>query len=302
MQEGATGRATFRGLRRGLVPDLGSCLTRPSRLCIIPLVHTRWGDSGRRSGRATLRVAWCFCIFALLLLALPAWAAPEQITLKVARLPMKENRDVSSRAEWAIVDRFLQLHPNIHLEAFRGIDLPGLPMVGPSMAMAGGVAPDVIYVNFRISDSYIEQKFLYPLDEYMDKWAKEENLKERINPAVWQVIKRPGPDGKTHVWALPYGTYVMTLQYRKDLFRKAGLDPDRPPKTWDELYEYAQKLTVPEKSQYGLDLIGGQASGWYWINFLWSAGGDAVRQDKQGEWRAAFNDKAAVDALSSIRS
>ncbi len=86
----------------------------------------------------------------------------------------------------------------------------------------------------------------------MDKWAKEENLKERINPAVWQVIKRPGRDGKTHVWALPYATYVMTLNIAKTCSGKPVWTPNRPPKNWDELYDYAQKLTIPEKGQYGL--------------------------------------------------
>jgi len=261
-------------------------------------VHVSWGHSRPLRCRVAANAAWCCLCLALALFAGPAWSAGQDtITLKVARLPLKENRDVTSRAEWAIVERFLELHPNIRLEVFRGMEVPGLPMVGPSMAMAGGVAPDVIYVNFRISDSYIQQQFLYPLDEYMEQWAKEENLNERINPAVWPVIKRPGRDGKTHVWSLPYTTYVMTLVYRKDLFRQAGLDPDRPPKDWNELYQYAKKLTIPEKGQYGMNLIGGPAAGWYFINFLWSAGGDAVRQDKDGEWRACFNDAGAVEAL-----
>ena len=124
--------------------------------------------------------------------------------------------------------------------------------VGPLLAMAGGVAPDVLYVNFRISDSYIQQKFLYPLDDYVEQWAKEEDLSERIYPPVWQVIKREG-----HIWAIPYQTYVITLQYRKDLFREAGLDPNRPPRNWDELFEYAKKLTYPEKGQYGLGIAAG---------------------------------------------
>ena len=40
-------------------------------------------------------------------------------------------------------------------------------------AMAGGIAPDVMYVNFRISETYISQGFLYPLDDYIAKWEKE---------------------------------------------------------------------------------------------------------------------------------
>jgi len=41
----------------------------------------------------------------------------------------------------------------------------------PSSVVAGGVAPDVMYVNFRQSDSYISQGFLAPLDEEVKGWA-----------------------------------------------------------------------------------------------------------------------------------
>jgi len=230
-------------------------------------------------------------VASVVLLALPCQAKP--ITLRVARLPLKESRDIGSRAQWAIVERFMELHPDTKVESFVGMQAPGLEMdVGPLMAMAGGVAPDVLYVNFRISDSYIQQQFLYPLDDYVAQWAKEEDLSQRIHPAVWPVIKREG-----HVWAIPYGTLVMALVYRKDLYREAGLDPERPPETWDQLFEYAKALTKPEKGQYGINLFGGPQASWYFINFLYSAGGQAVRQDADGQWRAAFNDQAAVEAL-----
>lgn len=38
------------------------------------------------------------------------------------------------------------------------------------------------------------------------------------------------------------------VMYRKDYFEEAGLDPSKPPKTWDELYEYAKKLAVLDAS------------------------------------------------------
>ncbi len=220
-----------------------------------------------------------------------AYAGP--VVLRVWDLPATDARSVPDKARLAIVQRFLDLHPNIRLEGTRTLQVPGMNMeAGPLLQMAGGVAPDVIYVNFRISDSYLQQKFLYPLDEYYKQWAREEDLSERIYPPVWQVIKREG-----HIWAVPYGTVVMTLQYRKDLFREAGLDPDRPPRNWDELWEYAKKLTIPEKGQYGLQVDRGSQASWKFINFLWSAGGEAVKQDKHGQWRAVFNDEAAVTAL-----
>jgi multiple sugar transport system substrate-binding protein len=55
-----------------------------------------------------------------------------------------------------------------------------------------------------------------------------------------------------HTWAVPVFGMVQMLWYRKDLFRKAGLDPDAPPKTWDELMADAQKLTGDGK--YGIGI------------------------------------------------
>ncbi|MCC6484924.1 MAG: extracellular solute-binding protein [Armatimonadetes bacterium] len=223
----------------------------------------------------------------------PVCRAAEPVTVRVWSLPAKDARSVPEKASLAIVQRFLELHPDIRLEGTRGLQVPGMNLeAGPLLQMAGGVAPDVIYVNFRISDSYLQQKFLYPLDDYFKQWAKEEDLSDLIYPPVWQVIKREG-----HIWAVPYATLVMTLQYRKDLFREAGLDPEHPPQNWDELWDYARKLTIPEKGQYGLQVDRGSQAAWKFINFLWSAGGDAVKQDSRGQWRAVFNDDAAVTAL-----
>ena len=223
-------------------------------------------------------------------------AAPkkqDQLVLRVWALPLKEDRSIPQKANWAIVQRFMELHPEIKLEGFRGITAPGLDQeVGPLLAIAGGVSPDVLYVNFRISDSYITQGFLYPLDDYVKQWAKEEDLSKRIYAPVWPVIKRKG-----HVWAIPFQTYVMAMAYRKDLFREAGLDPERAPKNWDELYEYAQKLTIPDKGQYGMAVFSGPHASWWFVEFLWSAGGEAVKEMPDGSWRAVFNDDAAVTAL-----
>ena len=36
--------------------------------------------------------------------------------------------------------------------------------------------------------------------------------------------------------------------YRKDYFKEAGLDPNSPPETWEELYDYAKKLVVMDDS------------------------------------------------------
>ena len=75
-----------------------------------------------------------------------------------------------------------------------------------------------------------------------------------------KVIKKedifPGPlssvtwDGK--IYGIPRGANTIALYYNADMFKAKGLDPDNPPKTWDELYAAAKKLNDPAKNIYGL--------------------------------------------------
>src|SRR6266511_4782527 len=115
------------------------------------------------------------CLFLpafILLLTLSPASAQEKVTVKLWELPRRDVRTVEERANLAVMKRFLELHPNVDLQGFRGVTAPGLSMDSqPLLAMAGGVAPDVMYVNFRQSDSYISQGFLAPLDDYVKRWA-----------------------------------------------------------------------------------------------------------------------------------
>ncbi|WP_404403511.1 ABC transporter substrate-binding protein [Pelagibacterium halotolerans] len=66
----------------------------------------------------------------------------------------------------------------------------------------------------------------------------------------------PGPlasvtwDGK--LYGVPKATNTIALYYNKDMFEAAGLDPNDPPETWDELVEAARALNDPENNVYGL--------------------------------------------------
>ncbi len=221
-----------------------------------------------------------------------------RVILKVFALPDPKSTSAFDLAEMAVVEAFKAKYPTIELRQFSGITVEGMSWdSAPLLAIAGGVAPDILYVNFRQSHTYIQNHFLYPMDEF----AAGESVQDmdfRVAGPVWPVIKRNGPEGVTHLWALPYGTLVRTLVYRKDLFAKAGLDPDKPPRTWDELLSCAKKLTLPEEGIFGLQLSGSFFVAWDWLGLIWSAGGEAFRTDpKTGQWYACFNDAPAIDAL-----
>lgn len=57
-------------------------------------------------------------------------------------------------------------------------------------------------------------------------------------------------------WAVPIYGMTFVLWYRRDIFEKAGLDPDRPPKTWDELLAYCEHLKKSGVIEYPIAVPG----------------------------------------------
>ncbi|BCH66565.1 ABC transporter substrate-binding protein [Agrobacterium vitis] len=66
----------------------------------------------------------------------------------------------------------------------------------------------------------------------------------------------PGPlasvTWKGHYFGVPKATNTIALYYNRDMFKAKGLDPLKPPQTWDELLAAARKLNDPAKNVYGL--------------------------------------------------
>lgn len=188
---------------------------------------------------------------------------------------------------------------SIEVEPFTGIKVEGAEV--DLLAIAGGIAPDVLYINFRKSDSYIQNNFLYPLDKREDGYlaAMTEDEREfRIHPSLWPVIDRKGPDGR-HVWALPYGGALgKVLLYRKDLFDRYRVPHPTVDWTWEDLLSAARRLTDPKRGTYGIQLHRGKQESWYWVTYLWSAGGDVMEYDRDADqWRCVFGSPAGVEAL-----
>ncbi|MEI6563523.1 MAG: extracellular solute-binding protein [bacterium] len=247
------------------------------------------------------------------------------IHVKLFDLPDVASPDVASRAGVAAVEAFKQEFPRIfaekyraryeanparygrhnwaqvsvELERFTGITVKGVEV--DLLAIAGGLAPDVLYLNFRKSETYIQNRFLSPLDRPEDGYFSamdQEALDFRINPKLWPVIRRPGPGG-THVWALPYGGAMgNVLMFRKDLFDAKRLPYPTADWTMDDVMTAAKKLTDPVAGTYGFFLVRGKHEAHYWLPILWSYGGEAVvAEGTNGQWRCAFDSREAAEAL-----
>jgi sn-glycerol 3-phosphate transport system substrate-binding protein len=102
--------------------------------------------------------------------------------------------------------------------------------------------------------------------------------------------------GKT--WGIPFQRSTIVQYYNKDLFKAAGLDPNKAPATWAELADYAKKLTVKDASgkvtQYGVQI---PSSGFpYWLFQALAIENDVVMANDAGN-AVKFDDPKVIEAL-----
>jgi len=107
-------------------------------------------------------------------------------------------------------------------------------------------------------------------------------------------------------WAMPFNISNPVLFYNKRAFEAAGLDPNTPPKSLDELRSMSQKIVDSGAAKYGLALESGFDSGGGWYVEQWFAKAQAfyVDGDNGRTGRATkvlYNDQAGVDLLTFLQ-
>jgi multiple sugar transport system substrate-binding protein len=112
-------------------------------------------------------------------------------------------------------------------------------------AYSTGQAPDIIAVDNPEHAMFSSRGAFLDLT---DRIAKSTVIKpENYYPGP---LKSVMWDGK--YFGVPKATNTIALYYNKDMFKAKGLDPNKPPQTWDELVADARKLTDPANNVYGL--------------------------------------------------
>ncbi len=100
--------------------------------------------------------------------------------------------------------------------------------------VASGLAPDVTYTNWVGLADLARNGTLLPLDSFAQKegWSRDQFV-----PAMWDAVMHNG-----QMYAVPGGGDYIALYYNKDVFAEVGLDPERPPKTLQELEDFSDRI------------------------------------------------------------
>jgi sn-glycerol 3-phosphate transport system substrate-binding protein len=104
-------------------------------------------------------------------------------------------------------------------------------------AVKGGEPPVTSILLSTDMYSLIDEDAIVPFDELV-KTPEDQAWLKSFYPAF---MENSQTGGKT--WGIPFQRSTIVLYYNKELFKEAGLDPNRPPQNWKEQVEIAQKLT-----------------------------------------------------------
>ncbi len=155
-------------------------------------------------------------------------------------------------------------------------------------AIAGGTPPDLMSIDLiyvpafaraeQLTDITAQAKALPYFDKLMASHLRLATFEAKL-------------------YGVPFSAEGSFLMYNKALFRRAGLDPDKPPQSWGELTAAAEKITALGDGNYGF-YFPGNCAGCNVFTFLpaiWADGGDILSEDGQ---KATLNQPAVAAALA----
>ncbi|MEW6228499.1 MAG: ABC transporter substrate-binding protein, partial [Bacillota bacterium] len=160
-------------------------------------------------------------------------------------------------------------------------------------AIAAGAPPDVAILGVAYPPRLIAANVLTPIDDLATP-EQMADIKSDLYSTYLDFLTKGGK-----LWSVPAGGGCMVLYYNKDMFAAAGLDPDVPPQTWDDVVRFGKKLTNPAKNQWGFRVYSINAD-WLlsqYLPMLWQNGGEFLNADNTA---AAFNSPEGVETLQFL--
>jgi len=157
-----------------------------------------------------------------------------------------------------------------------------------TLSIAGEIPPDVVRFYAHLGGGMMSKSALEDLSALAEK--------DRFDFSDFYEAGLMQNSFKGKLYGVPWVLSPNALYYNKKLFKEAGLNPNRPPKTWEELEDYALKLTKKDKKGKILQL--GYSAFLYNPNdfalYLWQSGGELINPETQ---KAEFNSSAGIKAL-----
>ncbi|MDP9270536.1 MAG: extracellular solute-binding protein [Chloroflexota bacterium] len=161
-------------------------------------------------------------------------------------------------------------------------------------ALAAGTLPDVFTIPFTDGKGLIAQQQIVNIDSRVRKLP----YVSKFNPNV--LVN--GQDAAGKIWAVPTQAYGMSLTYNRTLFTQAGLDPDKPPTTWDEVKADAKIIAEKTHMAGFAEMATENTGGWQLTTMTYALGGRMEKVADDGKATATLTNDATKAALQFLRA
>jgi multiple sugar transport system substrate-binding protein len=176
------------------------------------------------------------------------------------------------------------------------------------LATAGGDPPDIAGVYLNDVTQFADRNALTPLDDFIrtDDQTSDQFLS--------RYAKAFATMGQYHgkVWAVPTTPSTTAMYWNKDVFREAGLDPEKPPRTLAELDAMSDRIARHDAAG-NLTRVGFlPLPGYTWAFPVWFGGqlfdganitiGTNPANLAAFRWTTSYSTKYGVDAIRHLTS
>lgn len=213
-------------------------------------------------------------------------ASPSKVTATVNTLPPASNPGAVYVFN-QVIKQFEQSHPG---ELIVGKNDPYDPSTYFAR-LAAGQAEDATQSYFTEPPLLIAKHAVADITSLAKGWQYFSSY----NPGI-ATIATDAATGK--VYGIPQNGYALGIYYNRAMFKAAGLDPDKPPTTWDDFRSYAKKLTTSSVAGFA-ETSSSNQGGWHFTNWMYTAGGDMQSSDGT---KALFNSAKGVSVLQLLKA
>jgi ABC-type glycerol-3-phosphate transport system substrate-binding protein len=199
-----------------------------------------------------------------------------------------------------VIKAYEDSHPNVNVEIQW---IPGEKRQELYLAsITGGTPPDVFLMNSDTFATYADSGALLDMSSYWSQGELSDFYPNVIQDSSWL--------GKLYM--IPTDVSSTPVIYNKDMFKAAGLDPEKPPTNWDEFLSDCEVLTIDKNGKHygetGFDAsnvvqwctstpLGTSFLAFKWNPWFFQAGGTYFSADGK---TVLFDSQAGLDALNMI--
>lgn len=171
--------------------------------------------------------------------------------------------------------------------------------------VAGGTPPDAAYTNWQAQANLAQKNTFIPLDSYVETTGlkREDFVVSMYDASVWE----------NKLYAIPGGADYLALFWNKDVYSDAGLDPESPPVTADQLLEQAEAMLQVD-ADGNLTRVGYIPDASQYIQWVYLFGGDFYDEENQTvtangeinvqvfEWLMGYIQKLDINKLTAFNT